>query len=154
MIHATRHYPKALPYLFLTEMWERYGFYVVQGMLVLYMTKAFGFTDDDSFTIVGVFTALAYIAPMVGGFIADRVLGFKTSIVWGGVLLSMGYAILALPWTDMFYLSLATIIVGNGLFKPNISSLLGQLYKPGDTARDTGFTIFYIGINIGAFFAG
>ena len=87
----TRRHPKALPYLFLTEMWERFGFYVIQSMLVLYMTQAFGFSDDDSFTIMGVFTALAYIAPMVGGFIADRLLGFKTSVIWGGFFLSIGY---------------------------------------------------------------
>jgi proton-dependent oligopeptide transporter, POT family len=146
--------PQALPYLFLTEMWERFGFYVVQGMLVLYMSKSFGFSDDQSYTIQGAFTALAYIAPIIGGFLADRVLGFKTSIVWGGAFLSLGYFMLALPYTSIFYLSLATIITGNGLFKPNISSLLGTLYEPGDTNREAGFTIFYIGINIGSFLAG
>src|SRR3990167_4064882 len=95
MIHATRHYPKALPFLFLTEMWERFGFYVVQGMLVLYMTQAFGFSDDQSYTISGAFTALAYISPMIGGLIADKLLGFKVSILWGGIFLSVGYALLA-----------------------------------------------------------
>ncbi len=153
MIHTQRH-PKALPFLFLTEMWERFGFYVVQGLLVLYMTKAFGFSDDESFTILGMFTALAYIAPMIGGFLADKLLGFKMAIVWGGIFLISGYAILALPWSNGFYLALATIVVGNGLFKPNISSLLGALYSPGDTSRDSGFTIFYIGINLGALLAG
>jgi POT family proton-dependent oligopeptide transporter len=148
------HHPKALPFLFLTEMWERFGFYVVQGMLVLYMTKSFGFSDDKSFTIAGLFAALAYISPLIGGFIADRVLGFKVAIVWGGVFLILGYAILALPFHHFFYLGLATIIVGNGLFKPNISSLLGALYEPGDSGRDTGFTIFYMGINIGVLLAG
>ena len=83
-LKKNRH-PKALPYLFLTEMWERFGFYVVQGLLVLYMTKGYGFTDDKSYTILGVFSALAYIAPMVGGLIADRILGFKMAIAWGGV---------------------------------------------------------------------
>jgi POT family proton-dependent oligopeptide transporter len=146
--------PEALPYLFLTEMWERFGFYVVQGMLVLYMSKSFGFSDDQSYTIQGAFTALAYIAPIIGGFLADRVLGFKTSIIWGGTFLSAGYFMLALPYTSLFYLSLATIITGNGLFKPNISSLLGTLYEPGDPNRESGFTIFYIGINIGSFLAG
>jgi POT family proton-dependent oligopeptide transporter len=87
--------PQALPYLFLTEMWERFGFYVVQGMLVLYMSKSFGFSDDQSYTIQGAFTALAYIAPIIGGFLADRVLGFKTSIIWGGMFLSVGYFMLA-----------------------------------------------------------
>lgn len=150
----TRRHPKALPFLFLTEMWERFGFYTVQGMLVLYMTKAFGFSDDQSYTIAGMFTSLAYISPMVGGFIADRLLGFKLSIILGGIFLSAGYATLATLITPLFYVGLAIIIVGNGLFKPNISSLLGALYKPGDTARDSGFTIFYIGINIGAMLSG
>ena len=146
--------PKALPFLFLTEMWERFGFYVVQGMLVLYMSKSFGFSDDQSYMIQGTFTALAYISPILGGFLADRLLGFKTSIIWGGIFLSLGYAMLALPYTSLFYLSLATIITGNGLFKPNISSLLGTLYEPGDPNRESGFTIFYIGINLGALLAG
>lgn len=152
MVERKRH-PAALPFLFLTEMWERFGFYVVQGMLVLYMTKAFGFSDDRSYTVSGVFIALAYIAPMIGGFLADKVLGYRKAIVWGGFLLSFGYALLAL-WEQGFYLALGTIIVGNGLFKPNISSLLGALYAPGDTARDTGFTIFYVGINLGVLLAG
>ena len=123
-------------------------------MLVLYMTRAFGFSDDQSYIISGAFTALAYISPMIGGLIADKILGFKVSILWGGIFLSIGYALLAFAPNHEFYLALATIIVGNGLFKPNISSLLGALYPPGDTARDAGFTIFYVGINLGAFFAG
>lgn len=147
-------HPKALPYLFLTEMWERFGFYVVQGLLVLYMTKAYGFSDDKSYTILGSFSALVYIAPMVGGIIADRILGFKQAIIWGGIILSLGYAFLAVSGPDSFYYALATIVIGNGLFKPNISSLLGVLYAPGDVARDAGFTIFYVGINVGALFAG
>ena len=150
----TQRHPKALPYLFLTEMWERFGFYVVQGMLVLYLTKSLGFTDNKSYTISGVFTALAYISPMVGGFLADTLLGFRLAILWGGIFLILGYAMLALPWEGGFYLSLSTIIVGNGLFKPNISSLLGALYKPDDPGRDSGFTIFYIGINLGILLAG
>lgn len=151
---ASRH-PKALPYLFLTEMWERFGFYVVQGLLVLYMTEYFGFSDSASYTILGVFTALVYISPLVGGFIANKLLGFKTSIVWGGFFLVLGYTLLALPYAKLLlYPALATIIVGNGLFKPNISSLLGTQYTIDDPRRDSGFTIFYIGINIGAFLAG
>lgn len=147
--------PKALPFLFLTELWERFGFYVVQGLLVLYMTQYFGYSDNDSFTILGAFTALAYISPIVGGYLADRVLGFEAAIAWGGLFLILGYALLALPFpTLLFYPALATIVVGNGLFKPNISSLLGTQYEMDDRRRDSGFTIFYIGINIGAFLAG
>lgn len=147
-------HPKALPYLFFTEMWERFGFYVVQGMLVLFMTKAFDFSDNRSFTILGIFTALAYIAPIAGGFLADKILGFKQAIVWGGIFLIIGYALLALPGDGDFYLALATIIVGTGLFKPNISSLLGALYPDNDSGRDSGFTIFYIGINLGVLLSG
>lgn len=149
-----KNHPKALPFLFLTEMWERFGFYVVQGMLVLYMAKEFHFSDDASYTIMSVFSALAYIAPFVGGFLADRMLGAKTAIVWGGIFLSAGYAMLAMHWPNGFYLSLATIIVGNGLLKPNISTLLGSLYEADDPRRESGFTIFYMGINLGVLLAG
>lgn len=149
-----KNHPKALPYLFLTEMWERFGFYVVQGLLVLYMSTHYGFSDDTSYTIMGVFSALAYIAPFVGGFLADRVLGARVAIVWGAIFLSIGYALLAIPWTDSFYVALSTIIVGNGLLKPNISSLLGSLYDDNDPRRDSGFTIFYIGINLGVLLSG
>ena len=149
----SRH-PKALKYLFLTEMWERFGFYVVQGMLVLYMTEAMGFDDEKSFAISGTFMALAYVAPILGGFLADRLLGFKVAIFYGGLFLSAGYAILACFGIPGFYVGLSTIIVGTGLFKPNISSLLGTLYNQEDPERDAGFTIFYIGINLGALFAG
>lgn len=148
------HLPRALPFLFLTELWERFGFYIVQGMLVLYMTQSFGFSDDLSYTISGVFAALVYISPIVGGYLADRLLGFKTAILWGSVFLIVGYVCIALPLAHLFYVSLAIIIIGNGLFKPNISSLLGMLYGPDDPNRDTGFTIFYVGINIGALLAG
>ncbi len=149
------HQPKALPFLFLTEMWERFGFYVVQGLLVLYMTQSFGFSDNESYTLLGVFTALVYISPIVGGLVASHLLGFKTAIVWGGLFLVFGYFLLALPYPDMFfYPGLAIIIVGNGLFKPNISSLLGTQYTGHDPRRDSGFTIFYIGINVGALLAG
>ncbi|RDI46489.1 peptide MFS transporter [Aquicella lusitana] len=149
------HHPRALPFLFFTEMWERFGFYIAQGLLVLYMTQHYGFSDDISDTISGIFAGLVYISPFVGGFLADRILGFKTSIIWGGFFLIAGYALLALSSTfALFYTALATIIVGNGLFKPNISGLLGTQYAPNDPHRDAGFTIFYIGINIGAALSG
>lgn len=146
--------PRALPFLFLTEMWERFGFYIVQGMVVLYLTEALGFSDARSFTLSGTFMALAYISPILGGFLADRVLGFKTAIYYGGFFLCLGYATLALPWRESFYLGLGTVIVGTGLFKPNISALLGSLYRPEDPRREAGFTFFYIGINVGVFLAG
>jgi len=154
MQKIARKHPKALPYLFLTEMWERFGFYVVQGLLVLFLTQGYGFSDDKSFTILGSFSALAYIAPMIGGMVADKVLGFKKSIFIGGLILSSGYALLALSNQQNFYYALAVIVVGNGLFKPNISSLLGVLYDDYEQSRDAGFTFFYVGINIGALLAG
>ena len=113
-----------------------------------------GSLNDLSYTILGTFTALAYIAPIIGGFLADHLLGFKIPILWGACFLSTGYAMLALPYMHLFYLSLGMIIVGTGLFKPNISTLLGTLYKPGDPNRESGFTIFYIGINIGSLYVG
>lgn len=150
-----RRHPQALPYLFLTEMWERFGFYVVQGLLVLYMTGFYSFSDSKSYTISGLFSGLVYISPFLGGFIADRFLGFAAAILWGGFFLCAGYALLALTNTEaLFYLSLAIIIVGNGLFKPNISSLLGSQYHRDDPRRDAGFTIFYVGINIGSALSG
>ena len=151
---ATRRHPAALPFLALTEMWERFGFYVVQGILMLYLTKALGFSDSEGYSLTGAFSALAYIAPMLGGIVADRLLGFKPAVVWGGIFLIVGYALLALPGTTLFYVGLATIIVGSGLFKSNVSTLLGALYAPGDTARESGFTLFYIGINIGVLLSG
>lgn len=150
-----RHHPKALPYLFLTEMWERFGFYVSQGLLVLYMSEYYGFSDNTSYTISGIFSGLVYISPFIGGFLADKLLGFKTAIIWGGLFLILGYALLSLSTTTfLFYPALATIIIGNGFLKPNVSSLLGTQYTPEDPRRDSGFTIFYIGINIGAALSG
>src|SRR5579862_8623099 len=125
----TGNHPRILPFLFLTEMWERFGFYVVQGLLILFLTQYFGYSDTEGYTILSVFSALVYISPFIGGLIADKLLGFKNCIVWGGLFLVLGYALLAFPNHAyeklLFYPALSTIIVGNGLFKPNISSLLG-----------------------------
>ena len=150
----TTSYPKALSFLFLTELWERFGFYVVQGLLVLYMTQYFGMSDNESYSILGIFTA-SNISPLVGGYMASKYLGYETSIIWGGFFLVAGYALLALPFTSIFAdPALATIIVGTGLFKPNISSILGTQYKIDDPRCDAGFTIFYVGINCGILLAG
>lgn len=147
--------PAALPFMFLTELWERYGFYVVQGLLVLYTTQYYGYSDDQAFSMLGAFTAMAYISPIAGGYLADRYLGFVTSVVWGGLILILGYLMLAIPSHRLLlYPGLATIVIGTGMFKPSISSLLGAQYTKDDPRRDSGFTIFYIGINVGAFLAG
>jgi POT family proton-dependent oligopeptide transporter len=149
------HQPAALPFLFLTEMWERFGFYTVQGLLIIYMTQYFHFPDNQSYTILGIFTALAYISPLAGGFLANRILSYRIAIFWGGLFLAFGYFLLALPYPSLlFYPALAVIVVGNGLFKPNISSLLGTQYLAHDPRRESGFTIFYIGINIGIVLSG
>lgn len=151
-------HPKGLKYLFGTELWERFGFYVIQGLLILYLTQGRGLGDDQSNAILSSFTAISYILPIAGGFLADRVLGYRHSVIFGGLLFVIGYAGLALPegrealsW--YFYVSLGFIALGNAFFKPNVSSLLGALYKKGDFRRDSGFTLFYVGINLGGLIA-
>lgn len=149
-------HPKALWFLFLTEMWERFGFYVVQGLLILYLTQYFGYSDNEGYALLGVFSALVYISPLIGGLLADKILGFKNAILWGGLFLILGYFLLFISRHEtLFYFSLGTIVIGNGLFKPNISSLLGLQYDENNqNLRDSGFTIFYVGINIGSLLAG
>lgn len=141
--------PQALPYLFLTEVWERFGFYVIQTLLVLYLVQHVGFSDDRSYALTGAFTSLAYMMSWLGGFIADRVLGFRNSVYVGGCLLIMGYLIFLIPGLQSLYFALAVVVVGTGFFKPNISGLLGTLYEIDDHRREAGFTIFYIGIYLG-----
>lgn len=144
--------PKVLSYFFMTELWERFGFYTVQTLLVLYMVSALKFDDNHAYVVIGEFTALAYIMPLLGGYLADRVLGYRFSIVLGGLLLCIGYASLGL-FPNALLAGLTLIVLGNGLFKPNISSFLGQFYEKDDPRRDSGFTLFYIGINIGGLLA-
>ena len=144
--------PRQLVILFLTEMWERYGFYTMRGILVLYMTKVFLFSDTRAYSVFAAFAALVYLSPLFGGLVADRFLGFRRSVLLGGILLAAGYGLLSLPGKGLvFHLALGTIIVGNGFFKPNVSGLMGQLYGENDSRREGGFTIFYAGINVGSF---
>lgn len=142
--------PKALSYFFLTEAWERFGFYIIQTLLVLYMVSISHLSDRNAYTIIGQFTALAYITPILGGYLADRIAGYRFCILLGGILLCAGYAILSI-FPEMLLVGLTCMVVGNSLFKPNISSFLGEFYTENDPRRESGFTIFYIGINIGAF---
>ncbi|MGB3949371.1 MAG: peptide MFS transporter [Bacteroidia bacterium] len=153
----TKKHPKALPYLFLSEMWERFGFYLMLGIFFLYMTDAerggLAMGKKEAADIFGTYIALVYLTPFIGGLLADRLLGYRLSITIGGILMGLGYCGLALPGQTAFYVSLLTICIGNGFFKPNISTLLGNVYndekyKP---YKDSGFNIFYMGINIGAF---
>ena len=150
-------HPKGLFYLFFAEFWERFSFYGMRALLVLYMTKELFFKEGAeketkifAFSIFAAYGALVYATPFIGGIIADKLLGYRKSIVIGGILMAIGHFVLAIENELAFYSALAFIIVGNGFFKPNISSFVGTLYKQGDTRRDAGFTIFYMGINFGA----
>jgi POT family proton-dependent oligopeptide transporter len=150
-------HPKALPYLFLSEMWERFGFYLMLGILYLYMRDTekggLGMDNAQASDIFGTYIALVYLTPFIGGLLADRILGYRTSITMGGILMGLGYLGLAIPGITAFYVSLLLIIVGNGFFKPNISTLLGNVYNDPEykPLKDSGYNIFYMGINIGAF---
>ncbi|PKM09178.1 MAG: MFS transporter [Gammaproteobacteria bacterium HGW-Gammaproteobacteria-4] len=147
-------HPRQLWMLFMSEFWERFAFYGMRWALTLYIVAQF-FDGDASgqayaSRTYGAFLALVYATAIFGGYVADRVIGYQRSILLGAVVSAIGYFMIMLPNQDIFLLGLAVIIVGNGLFKPNISTMVGQLYAPGDSRRDRGFTIFYMGINGGA----
>ena len=155
-VKAGKH-PKALFVLFFTEMWERFAYYLMVGILLIYMTDSTtggkGFTGKIGADIVGSFIALVYLTPFIGGLIADRYLGYIKSIFLGGSLMAAGYLGLSLPGDTAMFISLSLIIIGNGFFKPNISTLLGNIYNREDLKplKDNAYNIFYMGINIGAF---
>ncbi|MEE9294902.1 MAG: peptide MFS transporter [Phycisphaerae bacterium] len=144
-------HPVGLYVLFFTEMWERFSYYGMRALLIFYMTKALQYSDQFATGTYGAYTGLVYATPLIGGMLADRFLGYRKAIIIGGVLMAIGEFALAFPNTVVFYTALALLIVGNGFFKPNISTLVGKLYPSGDERRDGAFTIFYMGINIGAF---
>lgn len=150
-------HPKPLWMLFMTEFWERFAFYGIRWALVLYIVAQFydgsGAGEAPANRIYGAYLALVYAAAIFGGYVADRVLGYQRSILLGAVIMSAGLFAITVPDPQIFRLGLATIIAGNGLFKPNISTMVGKLYHQGDERRDSGFTIFYMGINAGAFLA-
>ncbi|MFH2051696.1 MAG: peptide MFS transporter [bacterium] len=147
-------HPKGLKALFFTEMWERLGFYLMLGILLLYITDTerggLGFSTKLAAEIYGTYMAFVYFTPFVGGMIADRFLGFRRSVFLGGLLMAAGYFSLGIRSLPTFYAGLALLCIGNGFFKPNISAMVGNLYAPDDPRRDAGFNIFYMGINIGA----
>ncbi|MCE3043539.1 peptide MFS transporter [Legionella sp. 16cNR16C] len=148
-----RNHPKSLRVFFATEMWERYGFYVIQTLLALYLAKHFNWNDKDIYALVGSFTALTYVSPVLGGWVADKLLGQKRTIITGGIILFCCYLLLGFIDSNFALLcSLAGISVGTGLFKPNISSLLGNEYPDDSNQRENGFTIFYMGITLGIIF--
>ncbi|MBA3682725.1 MAG: peptide MFS transporter [Bacteroidetes bacterium] len=150
-------YPKGLFFLVFTEFWERFGYYLMIGIFFLYMTAdgkegGMGWENATASDIFGTFIALAYLTPFMGGLLADLKLGYRFSITLGGILMGIGYCMLAIPEKWAFYTALAVMVVGNGFFKPNIATLLGNLYNdPRYRAnKDTGYNIFYMGINVGA----
>jgi len=152
----TAKHPKSLYILFFTEMWERFGYYLMVGILFLFLTKSSGkgLPKAMGSDIVGSFIALVYLTPFIGGLIADRYLGYIKSIFIGGTLMAIGYLTIALPGDYTMYFSMALIIIGNGFFKPNISTLLGNVYNTDELRplKDNAYNIFYMGINLGAFF--
>ncbi len=150
-------HPAPLWMLFMTEFWERFAFYGIRWALVLYIVAQFYGGDAvgqaDANLTYGSYLALVYAGAVFGGWVADRVIGYQRSILVGAIFMAAGLFMISVPNQDIFKLGLATIIVGNGMFKPNISAMVGQLYALNDTRRDSGFTIFYMGINVGALFA-
>ncbi len=147
-------HPKGLFVCFATEMWERFSYYGMRALLILYLTKHWEFTDATSYLIYGAYTSLVYIMPVFGGMLADQILGSKKAVTYGAILLVFGHLGMTIESNEqIFYLSLALIVSGVGFLKPNISTMVGALYEEGDPRRDSGFTIFYMGINIGAFTA-
>ena len=150
-------YPKQLWYLFTVEMWERFCFYGMRGVLTIFMAdKLLGLalSDKDANLKYGAIQAFVYAFTFLGGIFADKILGFKKSLVFGGLVMIVGNLLIAFSPQDMFYLGITLSIIGTGFFKPNISSMVGELYKEGDSRRDAGFGLFYSGINIGALLGG
>lgn len=141
--------PQALKIFFLTEMWERFGFYTTQAMLVFFMIDKLDFSDADAYAVLGQFTALVYLGAVLGGWASDRFLGCRFAVMLGGLFLSIGYALLAFRQHTLFT-ALSLVVIGNSLLKPNISSFLGQFYLEKDSRREAGFTLFYVGINVGS----
>ncbi|MEO5984981.1 MAG: peptide MFS transporter [Ferruginibacter sp.] len=151
-----RKHPKALPYLFFSEMWERFGYYLMIGIFLLYLKnveEGFSMTNTEASDLYGTFIALVFLTPFIGGLLADRYFGYKRSIIAGGLMMGVGYCLMAVHSLPMLYLSMALVIFGNGFFKPNISTILGNLYSTPEyeKRKDEGYNIFYMGINIGAF---
>ncbi len=149
-------HPRGLATLFFTEMWERFSYYGMRAILLLFMTAAvaeggLGFGPEKAGPIYAMYTSMVYLATVPGGWLADNFLGQRRSVLWGGVVIMTGHILLALHGLTFFYAGLACVVIGTGLLKPNISVMVGQLYAEKDVRRDSGFSIFYMGINIGAF---
>ena len=147
-------YPKQIWSLFFTEMWERFCFYGNRGMLVVFMIEILKMSDAESNLKYAAIQAFVYAFTFIGGLFADKILGFRKSLFWGGFLMIAGSLLLGINAAKFFYVGICLIVVGTGFFKPNISSMVGELYSAGDIRRQAGFNLFYMGINVGAFFGG
>ncbi|GAA4759093.1 MULTISPECIES: peptide MFS transporter [Flavobacterium] len=147
-------YPKQLWYLFFSEMWERFSFYGMRGMLTVFMVSQLTMNETTANLQYGATQAWVYAFTFIGGLFADKILGLRRSLFWGGLLMIVGSIILALDPKNFFFIGISFTIVGTGFFKPNISSMVGQLYKDGDVRRDAGFSLFYAGVNLGALIGG
>lgn len=144
-------HPRGLGLLFMVEMWERFSYYGMRALLVLFLVNTLGWTDSNAYELYGTYTGLVYLTPLVGGWLADNYLGTRKALIFGGVIIAAGHFALALEGMTIFYVGLGLIIVGTGFFKSNVSTMVGQLYADGDPRRDAGFTLFYMGINLGGF---
>ena len=143
--------PRGLGLLFMAEMWERFSYYGMRALLILYLVNGLGWGTARAASLYGTYTMAVYFTPLLGGYVADRWIGTRTALVVGGLIIAAGHFSLAIASMPTFYLGLTLIVIGTGFFKPNVSTMVGQLYPEGDQRRDSGFTIFYMGINIGAF---
>lgn len=144
-------HPRGLFVLFFVEMWERFSYYGMRALLIFYMTKGFlGYGDKQAYGVYGAYTALVYATPFIGGMLADKLLGQARAVILGGMLMAAGHLLMTIENTTAFFTALALLICGNGFFKPNISTMVGSMYPAGNPKRDSGFTIFYMGINLGA----
>ena len=152
---ATEGHPRGLYTLFFTEMWERFSYYGMRALLVLFMVDktrgGLGLEDKTATAIYGIYTAAVYLMSLPGGWLADRVLGAQRAVWYGGIIIALGHFTLALPRAETFYLGLVLVVIGSGILKPNMSTMVADLYPEGGARRDAGFTIFYMGVNLGAF---
>ncbi|HLQ26090.1 MAG TPA: peptide MFS transporter [Acidiferrobacterales bacterium] len=145
----TSSHPRGLHILFFTEMWERFSYYGMRALLVLYLVNALDYPRARALSLYATYTGLVYLTPILGGYLADKWLGSRRAVLVGGMVMAMGHFAMAVP--ALLHLALGLLITGNGFFKPNISTIVGSLYRQNDPRRDSGFTIFYMGINLGAF---
>ena len=152
--NVSQKHPRALYTLFLTEMWERFSYYGMRALLVLFMVDAvrggMGLTDKVATSVYGLYTAAVYLMSLPGGWLSDRIFGAQRTVWYGGIIIALGHFTLAIPRHETFYLGLVLVVIGSGILKPNMSALVGELYPEGGSRRDAGFTIFYMGVNLGA----